>query len=453
MRPLLTTRVAATLALSIIAFAALAPRSNAQDIVGGAARTDLTGGAGAGSGNRGGGGGGGGGGSPRKRPTVRNTATTTTVRTVTRTKTVVVTPTTGTLSVAAEPGAAILVEPLRGGDALEGEVDRDERLFIFNNLRPGTYRVAAELDGYTDAEKEVTVVANRPASVTLELRPITYNVNVTANINRGEVRYAPVVGQKDPSGEIKYTATGETRLAQLQNGRVTLPNLRTGTYGLDIRSEEVGYQTLLATITLPGKTDYNVELKKLLSSKTFSATWTNLEGWEAPGGWMIETRKLAVRGPGIALPKDESFRYYSDFQLSSDVKMLNGVAASFVLRAQDKQNYYLIQLTGAKADEPYVLRGFIVRNGAPQRMGAPIPIDAFAATLKDNQFFNVSIKATDNNFNVSITDSQTGDLLPLGILSDNNRNFRVGAVGIAVRDIEQNEIGRFIVCTPECPRG
>ena len=452
MRPLLTARVVATLVLSVVALTAGAPQAHGQDIVGGAARTDLSGGAGAGGGSRGGGGGGGG--SPRKRPTVRNTATTTTVRTVTRTKTVVVTPTTGTLSVATEPGAAILVEPLRGGDALEGEVDRDERLFIFNNLKPGTYRVAAELDGYTDAEKEVTVVANRPASVTLELRPVTYNVNIVANINKGEVRYAPVVGHKDPTtGEIKYTPTGETRLAQVQNGRVTLPNLRTGTYGLDIRSDEVGYQTLLDTITLPGKTDYDVKLNKLLSSKTFSATWTNLEGWDAPTGWAVETRKLVVRGPGVALPKDESFRYYSDFQISSDVKMLNGVAASFVLRAQDKQNYYLIQLTGARADEPYVLRGFLVKNGVPQRIGAPIPIDAFASTLKDNQFFNVSIKATDNNFNVSITDSQTGDLLPLGILSDNNRNFRVGAAGIAARDTEQNEIGRFIVCTPECPRG
>ncbi|MDQ3747272.1 MAG: PEGA domain-containing protein [Acidobacteriota bacterium] len=449
MRPLLTARVIATLVLSINALAGAQPAS-AQDIVGGAARTDLSGGAGAGI--RAGGGGGGGG--TRRRPTVRNTATTTTVRTVTRTKTVVVTPTTGTLSVATEPGAAILVEPLRGGDALEGEVAKDERLFIFNNLKPGTYRVAAELEGYTDAEKEVTVIANRPASVTLELRPITHNVNITANVTRGEVRYAPVTGTKDPStGEIKYTATGETRLAQIQNGRATLPNLRTGTYGIDIRSEEVGYQTLLATITLPGKTDYDVKLNKLLSSKTLSATWTNLEGWDAPGGWAVQTRKLVVRGPGVALPKDESYRYYSDFQLSSDAKMLNGVAASFAVRAQDKQNYYLIQLTGAKADEPYVLRGFLVKNGVPQRLGSPIPIDAFASTLKDNQFFNVSIKATDNSFNVSITDSQTGDLLPLGILTDPNRNFRVGAVGIAARDAEQNEIGRFIVCTPECPRG
>ena len=451
MRHLLTQRVAATLLLSIIVFSGAVSTSRAQDIVGGAARTDLSGGAGSGTRT----GGGGGGGAVRK-PRVRNTATTTTVRTVTRTKTVVVTPTTGTLSVATEPGAALLVEPLRGGDALEGDVAKDERLFIFNNLKPGTYRVAAELDGYTDAEKEVTVVANRPASVTLELRPITYNVNLTTNVTTGEVRYAPVVAHKDPStGEVKYERApgGETRIMPIQNGRAVLSNLRTGTYGLDIRADEVGYQTLLATVTLPGKTDFDIKLNKLLSTKTFSATWTSLDGWEAPTSWTIATRKLSLTGPGVGLPKDESYRYYSDFQLSSDAKMINGVAASFVVRAVDKQNYYLIQLTGAKADEPYVLRGYIVRNGQPQRMASPIPIDGFAQTLKLGQFFTVSIKGTDNSFNVSITDSQTGDVLPLGILTDPNRTFKVGAVGLAVRDTEQNEIGRFIVCTSDCPKG
>src|SRR5918912_1745604 len=448
MRHLLASRVAATaLVLFIIFLGGASFPARAQDIVGGAARTDLSGGAGARAG-----GGGGGGGAPR-RPAVRYVTNT---RTVTVTKTIVKTPTTGTIVVSAEPKAAIVVESVRGGTGDEGTVPADDRQFVFNNLAPGRYRVAAELDGYQPAEEEVTLTAGKTAAVTLDLRPITYSVNLTTNVTTGEVRDAPVVARKDPTtGEVKYERApgGETRLTQIQNGRAQLPNLRAGTYGLDIRADEVGYQTLLATITLPGKTDFDVKLNKLLSTKTFSATWTSLDGWEAPSSWTVSTRKLSISGPGIALPKDESYRYYSDFQLSSDAKMVNGVAASFVVRAQDKQNYYLIQLTGAKADEPYVLRGFIVKNGVPQRMASPIPIDGFAQTLKPNQFFTVSIKGTDNSFNVSITDSQTGDVLPLGILTDPNRTFKVGAVGLAVRDTEQNEIGRFVVCTSDCPKG
>lgn len=439
----------AALAALFICFCALTfytTGARAQDLVGGAGRTDLSGGAGSSGGSRGG---------STRRPKVRNTANTT-VRTVTRTKTVVVTPTTGTLSVATEPGAAILVEPVRGGVAQEGTVEKDEGLFIFNDLKPGRYRVAAELDGYTEAEKEVVVVANKPASVTLNLQPVTYAVTITANVPTGEVRYATVAASKDAAGEVKYNVTGETRVVQIQNGMATLPNLRAGTYGIDVRTDLVGYQTLLASFTLPGKTAYPVEVPKRLSTKTFSAAWVSLDAWDAPAGWSVGSRKLTANVRGVALPRDDAARYYADFRLFSNIKMTNGVAASFAVRAQDKQNYYLIQITGAKADEPYVLRGFIVKNGVAQRFSSTLPADGFMNTLKANQFFAVSIEATDNKFKVLITDSETGDVLPLGTLEDPNRNFRTGAAGIAIRDNEQNEIERFVVCTaesPDCQRG
>ncbi|MBV9957561.1 MAG: carboxypeptidase regulatory-like domain-containing protein [Acidobacteria bacterium] len=430
----------------ILAMLALSFDTSAQDLVGGAGRTDLSGGAGSSGGTRN---------STPRRPKVRNTAASTGVRTVTRTKTVVLTPTTGTLSVAAVSGASLLVEPLRGGEAQEGEIEQNEGQFIFNKLAPGRYRVAAEMDGYTPDEKEVVVVANKTVPVSLNLTPITYDVTIAANVPAGEVRYALVTGIRDASGEMKYNVTGETRVTPLQNGRAMLQNLRPGTYGVDVRSADVGYQTLLATFTLPGQTTYSVTLPKLTSTKTFSAAWVSLDAWDAPAGWRVGSRKLSASGRGVALPRDESARHYKDFRIFSNVKMLNGVAASYVVRAVDSQNYYLIQVTGAQADEPYVLRGFIVRNGTAQRFGT-IPADGFTSTLKANQFFSIMIEATGNEFKVSVTDSQTGDVLPLGTLVDPNRNFPIGAAGIAVRDNEQNEIERFVVCTSEsadCQRG
>ncbi|HEY0546123.1 MAG TPA: carboxypeptidase regulatory-like domain-containing protein [Pyrinomonadaceae bacterium] len=418
---------------------------HAQDLVGGAGRTDLSGGAGSSGGARSS--------STPRRPAARAAST---VRTVTVTKVVKVTATTGTLAVAAASDAAILVEPLRGGEGKEGTVPKGEGIFIFNDLKPGRYRIAAELDGYQPAEEEVTITANKNSSVTLDLKPITYSVTIAANVQAGEVRYAPVAGTKGASGEIIYDVTGGTRVMPLQNGRAVLPNLRPGTYGVDVSAADVGYQTLRATFTLPGQTTYTVTLPKNLSTKTFSAAWASLDAWEAPAGWRVGARKLSASGRGVALPRDESARHYADFRLFSNVKMLNGVAASFVIRAVDAQNYYLIQITGAKADEPYVLRGFIVKNGVAQRFGSTIPVDAFASTLKANVFFSVSMEATGNKFKISITDSQTGDVLPLGTLEDPNRNFPIGAAGIAVRDNEQNEIERFVVCTSEsadCPRG
>ena len=364
----------------------------------------------------------------------------TSIRTVTVTKIVRVTPTTGTLSVATEPGAVVLIEPVQGGKGKEGTVPANERQFIFNDLPPGRYRVAADLDGYHQTESEVVIKANETSPVTLDLEPITYDVTFRTNVGKGEIRY-------------QNLTTGESpRVVPVSDGSVVLTKLRAGKYDVDIRSAEVGFQTLLATITLPGKTTFDVELKRFPSTAMFAETWTNLERWEAPPGWSVQSKKLVISGAGVALPRAENLRHYIDFQLLSDVKMRNSIAASFVIRAADIKNYYLIQLTGAKSDEPYVLRGFVVKNGVPQRLQAPIPIEAFTSTVKPEELMTVLLSVKDNKFNVKIQDPKTGDLVTLGVLSDPDRTFPIGAVGLASDGREQNEIWRFTICDRECPR-
>jgi hypothetical protein len=122
-----------------------------------------------------------------------------------------------------------------------------------------------------------------------------------------------------------------------------------------------------------------------------------------------------------------------------------------VLRASPGlDNYYLVRLTGAKADEPLLLSSYVVRNGVKERLQS-VPIAHLSSTLKANQFFKISLKMNDNNIDVSIADSQTGDYFPLGVLTDPNRRFSIGAVGISVEGKEQDQFGSFIVCTPACP--
>ena len=371
-------------------------------------------------------------------------------RVVAGTKRALVTSTTGTLSVASEPNATLLIEPKRGSEGKVGTIPADERQFIFNDLKPGSYRVAASLDGYEPAEKEVVITAKKTTPVTLNLKPITQNVTINTNIKTGEIRYAPVEAFKDTgTGETKYSPKGVTIVVPIQNSRAVLTNLGAGTYGVDIRPGEVGYQKLLGTITVPGDETVTVNLKHLLSTKTFYAAWTRDE-WDLPPDWRIASQLLSVHGRGVALPRDESYRHYSDFHLSSDVKMRNGVAVSFVLRASDRQNYYLIQLTGEKADEPYLLRGFVVKNGVSQPLQS-IRINHLAATIKPGQFFKVHIKMKGYSMDISVEDSQTGESLPLGILTDSYQSFSTGAVGIAAAEGEQSDYGSFIVCTPECP--
>ena len=353
-----------------------------------------------------------------------------------------VTATTGSLFVAAEPTAVLLVEPkvVRKGVAQQGKVPAGRRDFIFNDLKPGLYRVAGTLPGYHEAEKDIQITANKSDSLTLDFLPILYSVVINTNVTAGELMYAP---EGQPL----------SNLATIQNKSVQL-DLPAGKYDVGIRAAEFGYETLRASFSLTGdKTVLNMPLRKIvMTTDPLSPSWTKAEmqTWEMPPAWQPDSRKnLVVKGPGVALPP-EQFRYYQDFKLSSSAKMLNGVALSYALRAADSRNYYLLQLTGEKSDEPYTLRLFLVKNGAEQRLRA-IPISRMGAkAMGSGQFFSVSIKMIDFAITVEIEDSETGAPYTLGVLTDPAKHFPVGAVGIAGRANEENVIGRFVVCTGKC---
>lgn len=436
MRLFTSTRACFTLAFALFAFDAM-PTARAQDIITGTGRQPLSSPGGA---------------RPQKRPTRRYGTVTPTVRYLT--KEVMVMPTTGTLFISTESNAAIVVEPVAGGESEESTIPAGERFFIFANLKPGRYRVAAALDGYYAVEKEVIIQRNQATGVTLNLKPITYTAKINSNVSSGRILYAPVEAYTEArTGEKKYRAIGATTQVRIENRSALLTNLRKGIYGVDIKADEVGYETLLGTLSVPDATNeetvtLNVNLKNTRSTATFSAMTS--DQWELPATWSFASQMLSVRGAGVALPRLPNYRYYTDFQLISDVRMRNGIAASFVARAADKENYYLIQLTGAKAEQPYQLRGFIVKKGTPQAFGS-VPISHFADALDPKRNFRVSITMKGNSIRVSLLDNQTGIWRALGGFTDSNGNFPIGAIGIAANDGEQNELGSFHVCAPECP--
>lgn len=380
-------------------------------------------------------------------PTTPTRRTNATVRSVNSAKpanptvrTVFVTPTTGSLSVGAEPNATILVEPinLKRVQAQKGTLPAGERVFIFRDLKPGRYRVAGTLAGHEEVETEVVIAANNSQSTTLNFKPILYPLVISTNIN---------------SGELKYAAKGQplSNVVPIQNSSVRL-NLPAGDYVLEIRASEFGYEALQKSFTLPSdNAALELPLKRIaLTTETLSPTWNNseLQSWEMPSTWRPDSkRKLVVKGAGVAFPRDENYRYYKDFKISSSAAMLNGVALSFAMRAADSQNYYLLQITGEKSDEPSAVRLFVVKNGVEQRIRAiNIPKSA-AKAMGPGQFFGLSIKMIDYTVTVEIVDSESGALYPLGALTDPARNFAVGAVGIAGYGNAENSIERFVVCT------
>lgn len=390
----------------------------------------------------------------RPAKTTKSTSTVVT-RTVYITKNAHPTVTTGTLAVGALPNATIRLELVKGGEKpWEGKLPPTEKVFIFPPLKPGAYRVTAELEGHRAATQDLQIVANKSKAVTLDLAPILYTIRINANVSSGEVRYAPVEAYME-GGEKKYKPIGATRLAPIENRSAVLPALGKGTYGVDIRAAEPGYEDKLVSVTVPDESDkeeitLEVALKNVRSTSDFSGI--SSDQWDLPSGWSITSYVLSTNGKGIAIPHNESYRHYTDFQLISDVKMVNGIAVSFVLRAAvNSENYYLIQLTGANAEEPFWLSGYVVTNGVRERL-LSLPVQHLSTTLETNKDFRVSIKMKNNNIEVGIFDSESGKYFPLGGLTDPNRRFSIGAVGIYSGVKEQDKFGSFNICTPECPK-
>jgi len=390
----------------------------------------------------------------RPAKTIKPTSKGPRTRTVYITKNAHPTVTTGTLAVGALPNATVRLEPVKGGEALEGKLPPSEKIFIFPPLKPGAYRVSAELEGHKSAAQNIQIVANKNKGVTLDLAPILYTIRINTNVSSGEVRYAPVEAYMEGT-EKKYKPIGATRLAPIENRSAVLAALSKGTYGVDIRAAEPGYEDRLVSITVPddsNKEEINLEVALKFVRSTADFSGISSDQWDLPTGWSITSYVLSTNGKGIAIPHHESNRHYTDFQLISDVKMVNGIAVSFVLRASaNLENYYLIQLTGANAEEPFWLSGYVVTNTVRERL-LSLPVQHLSATLETNKDFRVSIKMKNNNIEVGIFDSESGKYFALGGLTDPNRRFSIGAVGIYSGDKEQDKFGSFNLCTPECPK-
>jgi hypothetical protein len=349
----------------------------------------------------------------------------------------VVTPTTGSLAVAASSSANLLVEPIgmKRVEGQEGTVPPGEGLFIFNHLLPGRYRVAGTLDGHKPTETEITIKPKDSKSLTLIFEPITFLLTINTNVGTGELRYGR---EGQPLN----------RFASILNGKVEL-KLTEGRYTFAITTAEFGYETRRETISVNENKVAELPLTTIVvSTGPFSASWTKsgLEDWELPAGWQDSKHKLLVKGDGVALPRQRGYRFFKDFKLTTNAKMSNGIAISFALRARDARNYYLVKLTGAKSDDPHLLRLYkVVDNVARHVMMITISSSA-ARPMDAGEFVSISMKMIGYDIIVETIDSQ-GAVYTLGVLTDSERTFPVGAVGIVGRNDEENMIERFVVCT------
>ncbi|MGI8641322.1 MAG: PEGA domain-containing protein [Pyrinomonadaceae bacterium] len=377
---------------------------------------------------------------------------------------------TSNLTVSSEAGAKVVLESsISGVKPMTKEISKNnsrDKTVEFENLRPGKYTVTASLDGYKTQETEVTIAPQKTVGISLDLESYKYQLNIDTNVTDGEVRFAPArLEGTNSDGSLKTIETGGYCIVLIKKGKAVINELQKGYYNIDIRPSAVEYQPVLTAINVPteilDKNDtesneqqsYRIELDKKISTETFASAWINDE-WDLQQGWKLQDRKMKTAGlAGIALPRNEQYRYYTKFEMTSDVIMTDGNSIGFALRAVDRQNYYLVRISGAKASEPFLATGFVIKNNKATLLFS-IPIDHFAKTIQAKKSFRVIIKGEENKdnntFKIFLEDSETGESHEVGNMIDRDKNFRKGAVGIVGRENANSEVGTFTVCATSC---
>ena len=368
---------------------------------------------------------------------------------------------TSNLTVSTEDKAEVVLESKTDGKQTK-KIVSDKGAVEFENLSPGKYQVSANLDGFYSQETDVTIEPQKTVGISLDLEPVSYQLNIRTNITEGEVRYAPArLEGTNADGSLKTVETGGYCIVPVKKGGAMIRELKKGYYNIDIRPSAVEYQPVLTAINVPTEIldeddpnskepqSYQINLEKKISTGTFASAWTT-QDWNLPAGWKIENREMKTGGlAGIAVPRNEQYLYYTNFEMISDVLLNNGKSIGFVFRMIDSQNYYVLQISGANAAEPFLATGYVVKNGKPELLFSN-PTEHFSKTIKAKKPFRVVIKSEENTFKIFIEDSSNGERLNVGNMIDRDKTFRKGAVGVQGSAGANSDIGFFTVCAGSC---
>jgi predicted RNA-binding protein with TRAM domain len=383
---------------------------------------------------------------------------------ITKNKMVKISPT--GLSITTLPNADITLESIARAKTIKKQDKAGANgVLTFEDLAAGKYKLSASLESYQTQESEIIIIPQKIATIPINLKRVTHEFSIQTNVEKGEVRFAPVkvLGQ-NPDGTLKVEETGGYCVAAIKGQKATIKELPEGTYNIDVRApDNPEYEQKLAVIKIPEDIPetkandpnenelFKIDLENKLSTGTFNQ-FNNQEVWELPEKWKIDTKGIKANGTGVALLKERSFRYYKDFEMQSSVRLLNNSSVGFVVRAKDENNYYLIQLTGADSKEPYLVSGFIVKDGkvTERVLGNPIKFGNLEKTFSNQKPFTVIIKGHGNVFEVFVEDTATGNTLPLGNALFKDNNFPIGAVGLMGIEKSSFEVDSFTICNEVC---
>jgi hypothetical protein len=289
----------------------------------------------------------------------------------------------------------------------------------------------------------------------MDLKPITYKLAVKTTVPSGSIRYS----RRDIASQPGADSGNYCVLVLNPSGETMITDLRRGQYDIDVRADSPEYENKRVSISVPqdvsdpNSTDevrsINVELANKKSIDTFSANaWSDAD-WIKPTAWKID-KGLKVRNTeGIALPSNERYRYYLDFELIANVKLNDDGNVGFVLHAKNTRDHYLLLICGPKSAEgANTARLYIVKNDARQYVSS-LPISSFTSAIASDKGFQTRIQGDKTGFTLLIEDTD-GVFHKAGQLKDDLNTYPIGAIGVGALEKPDFDIRQFQVCTPRC---
>lgn len=198
------------------------------------------------------------------------------------------------------------------------------------------------------------------------------------------------------------------------------------------------------TLTTDKETLVDQKLNLLPTSSEFVDSFGNgLIFWDAPTQWNAEGGFLRVaNSKEVGLIKEKN---YCNAEVIFGLRLVKSRGAAWVLRAQDKENYYLFYLSGKDGHSPNNLSTYICRNGfvdlsKPAIISLDIPFQ-----IEPDQNYGVKILVKGNTIEHVLTSNKTGQSVQIGFFQDYKNIFPCGNVGFVALSDEDFKVYAFVV--------
>ncbi len=309
-------------------------------------------------------------------------------------------------------------------------------------VAPGTHKIELRKDRYRSQERLLEFRPGEPQALAFVLEEMR---------GRLEIAVQPDGATATVNGVAYDTAT--RKQLDLPVGQHT------------VLLSKAGYRPKEETVTIRDQQTFTLrgtlEKAETTGSTTIPPTgptlagayredFTSLARWENPAGWLAASGIMRARGTGAALLKDMRYR---DYRERFKLRLINGISACWIVRAQDNRNYYMVEINGkghpdrSKQDTIVFYTYFDGLTKSNESVNLPISIPKDSRSKEAWLDIVMEVKGNRISINAAgmVLSGTNRQEVPLAVFQDQENRFPAGLVGFRVAGREEFEIADLLL--------